>query len=66
MSIETDPETDRFAWTTTVRLADRHGLSHCDASYLELALRLGLPLASLDTAPGGPALAEDVTLIGNV
>ena len=31
-------------------LAARHGLSTYDAAYLELALRRGLPLATLDTA----------------
>ncbi len=31
-------------------LADEHTLSVYDATYLELALRRGLPLASLDTA----------------
>lgn len=45
-----DPETDRYAWSTTVRLAERHGLTVYDASYLELSARLTLPLASLDTA----------------
>ena len=29
-------------------LADRHGLTTYDAAYLELALRLGVPLATLD------------------
>jgi predicted nucleic acid-binding protein len=31
-------------------LADRHGLTVYDAAYLDLALREGLPLASLDNA----------------
>ena len=30
-------------------LAERHGLTTYDAAYLELALRRGLPLATLDT-----------------
>jgi predicted nucleic acid-binding protein len=34
-------------------LAREHGLSSYDASYLDLAVRTGLPLASLD----GPLLA---------
>lgn len=32
------------------RLCQKHGLSAYDAAYLELALRLGLPLATRDTA----------------
>jgi len=31
-------------------LAERHGLTSYDAAYLELALRLSLPLATLDAA----------------
>ena len=31
-----------------LRLAERHGLTAYDAAYLELAMRLSLPLASLD------------------
>ena len=36
------------ALTDTLHLARRYGLSSYDASYLELALRSGLPLATLD------------------
>jgi predicted nucleic acid-binding protein len=45
------PDLDTFprALTGTLHLARRHGLSSYDASYLELALRAGLPLATLDT-----------------
>jgi predicted nucleic acid-binding protein len=46
--IGVDPETDRQAWGTTVRLAERHGLTVYDAAYLEPALRRGLLLATLD------------------
>lgn len=46
--IAVDSETDAFAWTTTLRLADRFGLTPYDAAYLDLALRRMLPLASLD------------------
>ncbi len=34
----------------TLSLAREHKLSSYDASYLELAIRLGLPIASLDSA----------------
>ncbi len=48
LDIHTDPDTDTYAWSGTVRLAERFGLSVYDASYLELAQRRALPLASLD------------------
>ncbi|MFT3801804.1 MAG: type II toxin-antitoxin system VapC family toxin [Burkholderiaceae bacterium] len=48
LNICIDPDTDQFAWTTTLRLADRLGLTLYDAAYLELAQRRGLPLATLD------------------
>lgn len=48
MAIEIDPASNRFALSETLQLARRHGLSTYDASYLELALREGLPLATLD------------------
>ena len=46
--IEVDPETITVAWSRTLALAESFGLSVYDAAYLELALRRGLPLASLD------------------
>lgn len=49
-NIAVDPDTDRFAWTTTLQLADRFRLTLYDSSYLELAQRRGLPLATFDRA----------------
>ena len=46
-------------------LARRHGLTAYDAAYLELALRLGLPLASLDDALLRAARTEGVPIIGD-
>lgn len=46
--IAIDDETAARAWTDTLHLARAHQLSAYDASYLELAIRHGLPLASLD------------------
>ena len=37
-----------LAFTALSELASAHNLSVYDAAYLELALRLGLPLATLD------------------
>jgi predicted nucleic acid-binding protein len=50
LDIVTDRETEAQAWSGTMALADRFGLTVYDAAYLELAVRLGLPLASLDRA----------------
>ena len=48
MAIATDPETETYAWNTTLRLAERFALTLYDAAYLELAQRRSLPLATLD------------------
>ena len=48
VDIEVDAATFAHALSDTLQLARRHKLSAYDASYLELALRLGLPLATLD------------------
>jgi predicted nucleic acid-binding protein len=47
--IAVDTDTMTNAWTKTLALAESHGLSFYDAAYLELALRRGLPLATLDS-----------------
>jgi predicted nucleic acid-binding protein len=46
--IEADSATFTQALTDTLQLARRYRLSSYDASYLELALRAALPLATLD------------------
>ena len=48
MAITTDPLTATYALSDTLQLARRFKLSSYDASYLELAMREGLPLATLD------------------
>ncbi|MGO4128246.1 type II toxin-antitoxin system VapC family toxin [Inquilinus sp. YAF38] len=45
-------------------LARRHRLTVYDAAYLELALRNGLPLATLDAELSVAARAENVELLG--
>lgn len=62
--IYVDAETHRQAWGPTARLAERHGLTVYDAAYLELALRRGLPLATLDEDLREAADAEKVQLLG--
>ena len=48
LPITVDEETPARTWDDTLALARAHGLSTYDAAYLELALRRGLPLATLD------------------
>ena len=50
LPIEIDPVTTSRAWGTSLELARTHQLSVYDAMYLELAMRLQLPLATLDRA----------------
>jgi len=60
--IEIDPETVERAWSEIPALADAHGLTTYDAAYLELALRLGHPLATLDQDLARAARAAGVAL----
>ena len=48
LPISLDEEAASRAWQETIGLARTHRLSVYDAAYLELALRRGLPLATLD------------------
>ncbi len=50
LPIRIDDETADRLWNDTARLAEQHGLMAYDAAYLELALRLGVPLATADRA----------------
>ncbi len=59
-----DPHTNQYSWNTTLQLATRHGLTLYDATYLELAMRLGLPLATLDRELRAAAPLEKVPLLG--
>lgn len=43
-----DDETNAHAWSDTLSLARGHNLTAYDAAYLELAIRRGLPLATID------------------
>jgi predicted nucleic acid-binding protein len=64
LPIAIDNETDVRAWSDTLDLARRHKLTLYDAAYLELALRRGLPLASLDRELRAAAEAEHVDVLG--
>lgn len=48
LNIATDTATAAHALSDTLHLARRYKLSAYDAAYLELALRTGLPIATLD------------------
>lgn len=48
LPIQTDPLTSQQAYGSTLSLAQAYNLSSYDAAYLELALREGIPLATLD------------------
>jgi len=60
LPISVDEETSLRAWQDTLRLARAHSLSVYDATYLELALRRGLPLATIDDRLKSAAAAVGV------
>jgi predicted nucleic acid-binding protein len=64
LPIHVDPETDGQAWGATLQLASRHRLTLYDAVYLELAVRRGLPLVTLDKELRSAAHAEGVPVLG--
>jgi len=58
-----DAETDVFAWTSTLHLAELHRITVYDAGYLELSLWRGLPLATRDEALTHAANGAGVQLV---
>jgi predicted nucleic acid-binding protein len=54
-----------FEEAGVMALARKHGLTVYDASYLELARRDSLPLATLDTDLIHAARAENISLLGD-
>ena len=62
LAIEVDGETTSHAWSSTPALARSQNLSAYDAAYLELAMRRGLPLATLDDKLRAAARAVGVPL----
>ena len=63
LPITADPETDAHAWGGSAALARRHGLTLYDATYLELAVRRRLPLATFDRALAAAAAVERVSVL---
>ena len=63
LGVRIDADAEQLIWSTTVPLASRTGLTVYDASYLELALRLQLPLATLDAQLQKAAISEGLTVL---
>ena len=63
MAIEVDDQTDLHAWHLTLTLSREHALTLYDAAYLELAIRLGLPLATGDRALIAAARSVGVSVL---
>ena len=64
LNIVTDQATATHALGDTLNLARRYKLSAYDAAYLELALRTGLPLATLDSDLAKAATTAGVPIFG--
>ena len=63
LPIETDSTAERRAHGPILALARRHRLTAYDATYLDVALRRGLPLATRDRDLEGAAKVSGVPLI---
>jgi len=65
LNIVDDKATVAHALGDTLNLARRYKLSAYDAAYLELAMRKGLPLATLDAELAKAAASAGVTIFGS-
>ena len=63
LPIEIDPDTNDYAWTNTLQLAEAQQLTVYDASYLELTLRRRLPLATRDDQLAAAAASAGAILL---
>ncbi len=63
LPIVIDGETSARAWGDTLSLARTQSLSAYDAAYLELAMRRGVPIASLDDKLKAAAAKVGVPLL---
>ncbi len=64
LDIETDQEWSRRAFDHLLPLCRKHRLTSYDAVYLDLAMRSGLPLATLDTELRAAARSLGIEVIG--
>jgi predicted nucleic acid-binding protein len=65
LPISIDPDANAYAWTTTLRLAERFALTIYDSAYLELAQRRSLSLATLDAKLREAATALGISHLGS-
>lgn len=63
LRISVEDDIERRAWDEVLRLAREQSLTVYDAAYLELAQRLGLPLATLDKDLIRAAMALGILLL---
>ena len=63
LPINIDQFTSKHAWNEITELAERYNLTTYDACYLELSLRLNLPLATLDNQLKSAAKLAAVSLV---
>ncbi|MGH8241721.1 MAG: type II toxin-antitoxin system VapC family toxin [Steroidobacteraceae bacterium] len=63
LPLQVDAETASRGWDDTLALAERFALTTYDAAYLELAIRLNAPLATLDQDLARAARAAGVPLL---
>lgn len=64
LDIQIDAESPARSFADVLSLAQRHRLTSYDAAYLELAVRLRLPLATLDAELRAAASAAGIELLG--
>jgi predicted nucleic acid-binding protein len=64
MPIRIDPQSGEGVFDRVFKLAEQYNLTIYDAGYLELAIREGLPLATLDNDLRKAARASGVPLVG--
>jgi predicted nucleic acid-binding protein len=62
LPVVVDTMTESVAWSSTVALARQQNLTSYDAAYLDLALREGIPIATLDAPLRGAAKTVGVPL----
>jgi predicted nucleic acid-binding protein len=64
LPITIDSQTNSYAWSATLRLAEKFSLTVYDAAYLELAHRHSLPLGTLDRELRAAAISVGIEIHG--